>query len=214
VRAILAARRFDKLQTLANELGDAIPLEMNVADKNSVLQAFKQLEKMGEKIHICINNAGIAKKTSVFALDEQNDFESIIQTNVMGVWYVTKVIVKHMKEHSIHGSIINIGSINGDAVPWNIGSAYSISKAAVRHLTKTLVGELSPHKIRINCISPGWCRTPMSRSSVDKVPSGDIAEPSDLDGLILYLASNDASHYVTGSCFTIDNGASWGGRPL
>lgn len=73
----------------------------------------------------------------------------------MGVWYVTKAVANHMKNHAIHGSIINIGSVNGDAVPAKSGAAYCISKAAVIHLTKTLVGELSPHRIRINCISSG-----------------------------------------------------------
>ena len=130
----------------------------------------------------------------------------------MGVWYVTKAVARHLKNHNINGSIINIGSINGNSVPAMEGSAYSISKAAVTHLTKALVGELSPHKIRINCISPGYFKTPMNRSDIDKVlphiPYGNIADPSYLDGLILYLASNKASRYVTGSCFTIDGGMS------
>lgn len=69
------------------------------------------------------------------------------------------------------------------------GAAYSVSKAALIHLTKTLVGELSPH-----------------------IPHGDIGELEDLDGLILYLASNKASSYVQGANFTIDGGMSWGGK--
>lgn len=134
----------------------------------------------------------------------------------MGVWYVTKAVANHMKNHGIHGSIINIGSVNGDAIPAKSGAAYSVSKSAVIHLTKTLIGELSPHKIRINCVSPGWIRTPMNGPDLEQIisliPYGDIAEPSDLDGLILYLASNNASKYVTGACLTIDGGMSWGGK--
>ena len=83
------------------------------------------------------------------------------------------------------------------------------------HLTKTLVGELSPHKIRINCISPGWFKTPMNGPNVDQIirhiPYGDIADPADMDGRIMDLSSNDASRYVTGSTITIDGGLSWGG---
>ncbi|NQY43920.1 MAG: SDR family oxidoreductase, partial [Legionellales bacterium] len=98
----------------------------------------------------------------------------------------------------------------------NHACAYSVSKAAVIHLTKTLVGELSPYKIRINCISPGWFKTPMNNADVNKIishiPYGDIADPCDMDALILYLSSNDASKYVTGACFTIDGGISWGGK--
>lgn len=215
-RVILAARRIDKLKTLAAELNNARAIQMDVSDKQSVKSCFAELEKDGEKIDICVNNAGIAILTPIFDEDDNDNFESIVQTNLMGVWYVTKAVANHMKSHDIHGSIINVGSVNGDAIPAKCGAAYSVSKAAVIHLTKTLVGELSPHKIRINCISPGWIRTPMNGPDLEQIipliPYGDIAEPTDLDGLILYLASNNASKYVTGTTFTIDGGMSWGGK--
>jgi NAD(P)-dependent dehydrogenase (short-subunit alcohol dehydrogenase family) len=214
-RVILASRNFVKLQDLAKSLGNALPLEMDVSDKNSVAGAFNRLENANEKIDICINNAGIEKHTPIFQPDQNADFESVIQTNLMGVWFVTKAVSNHMKNHGIHGSIINIGSVNGDAVPAKEWSAYSVSKAAVMHLTKTLTGELSPHNIRINSISPGWFKTPMTEADIDTiapyVPCGSVADALDLDGLVLYLASNMASRYVTGSCFTIDGGISWGG---
>lgn len=215
-RVLLAARRLDKLSDLATELNNARAIQMNVSDKQSVKSCFAALEQAGEKIDICVNNAGIAALTPIFEEDENDNFESIVQTNLMGVWYVTKAVTNHMKNHGIHGSIINIGSVNGDAIPAKSGAAYCISKAAVIHLTKTLVGELSPHKIRVNCISPGWFRTPMNGPDIEQIipliPYGDIAEPRDLDGLILYLASGNASKYVTGATFTIDGGMSWGGK--
>ena len=215
-RVILAARRVDKLESLSKELKNSRAIQMDMADKQSVKNCFVELEQAGEKIDICVNNAGIAVLTPIFEEDDNNNFESTIQTNLMGVWYVTKAAATHMKNNDIHGSIINIGSVNGDAIPAKNGAAYCISKAAVIHLTKTLVGELSPHKIRINCISPGWFRTPMNGPDVEQIipliPYGDIAEPNDLDGLILYIASNNASKYVTGASFTIDGGMSWGGK--
>lgn len=215
-RVILAARRIDKLNDLALKLNNARTIQMDVSDKQSVKSCFTALEQAGEKIDICVNNAGIAALTPIFEEDDNDNFESIVQTNLMGVWYVTKAVTNHMKNHGIHGSIINIGSVNGDAIPAKSGAAYCISKAAVIHLTKTLVGELSPHKIRVNCISPGWFRTPMNGPDIEQIipfiPYGDIAEPRDLDGLILYLASGNASKYVTGATFTIDGGMSWGGK--
>jgi NAD(P)-dependent dehydrogenase (short-subunit alcohol dehydrogenase family) len=214
-RVILLARRLDKLQILANELGNTLALEMDVSDKKSIKSIFDHLESLGEKIDICINNAGIAHLTPIFEDDEEEIFEKTMQTNFMGTWYVSKFTANHMKLHSIPGSIINIGSVNGDALPAKGGSAYSVSKSAVIHLTKTLVDELSPHKIRINCISPGWFKTPMNGPEVEAIiphiPHGYVAPCSDMDGLILYLSSNQASSYVTGSCFTIDGGASWSG---
>ncbi|MFQ3307728.1 MAG: NAD(P)-dependent dehydrogenase (short-subunit alcohol dehydrogenase family) [Candidatus Midichloriaceae bacterium] len=216
VRVILTARRIGKLEVLSSEINNAKAIALDVSDKGSVASCFAELEKAGEKIDICINNAGIGLLTPIFEEDDKDVFETIIQTNLMGVWYVTKEVANHMKNHNIQGSIINIGSINGDCVPATNGCAYSVSKAAVIHLTKTLVGELSPHKIRINCISPGWFKTPMNGPDIDRVisciPYGDIANPSDMDGLVLYLSSNKASRYVTGSCFTIDGGMSWGGK--
>lgn len=212
-RVILAARRIDKLNDLAAELNNARAILMDVSDKQSVKSCFAELEKDGEKIDICVNNAGIAALTLIFEEDDNDNFESIVQTNLMGVWYVTKAVTNHMKNHGIHGAIINIGSVNGDAIPAKRGAAYCISKAAVIHLTKTLVGELSPHKIRVNWISPGWFRTHMNGPDIEQIipfiPYVDIAEPRYLDGLILYLASKNASKYVTGTTFTIDGGMSW-----
>ena len=112
-RVILAARSIDKLNDLAAELHNARAIQMDVSDKQSVKSCFAELEKDSEKIDICVNNAGIFKATPVFEEDHQNDFESVMQTNVMGVWYVTKATANHMKNHGIHGSIINISSVNG-----------------------------------------------------------------------------------------------------
>ena len=213
VRVIMVARSIDKLEQFCLELDNTKFLRLDVRDSNAVNDAFAELDKNGEKIDICINNAGIAGLTPIFEDNNKQSFEDILQTNVTGIWNVTKAVAKHMKSHGVEGSIINIGSINGDMIPAKEGSAYSVSKASVIHLTKTLVNELAPHKIRINCISPGWVNTPMNKH-IDKkkvaasVPCGYIAEPSDLDGLILCLSSNKASRYVNGAIFTIDGGAS------
>lgn len=219
-RVILAARCFDKLQSLALELNNAVALEMDVADKASVEAAFKKIEELGVRIDICVNNAGIFKSTPVFESDAQNDFESVMQTNVMGVWYVTKSAAIHMKNHSIHGSIINISSVNGANYLKAERAGYCASKAAVIQMTKALVSELASVHIRINCIVPGTIHTPatdyrlkseaLRKEAETRIPLNFVANPSDLDGAILYFASNTASRYVTGSCLTCDGGVSWG----
>ena len=216
-RVILAARSLDKLEALSNEIDNTRAIKMDIANKKSVQECFAELEKLGEKINICINNAGIFKDTPIFSEDPDCDFESVMQTNVMGTWYVTKAVANHMKNNNIHGSIINIGSVNGDSYLKPERSGYAISKAAIMHMTKALVRELSPN-IRINCISPGPFHTPATRYKISNpelktnleasIPLGFFAEPQDLDGIILYLASNEASRYVTGSTFTIDGGVS------
>ena len=219
-RVLLAARRIDKLKLLAKELKNAVAIEIDVSCKKSVCQVFENLEQENKKIDICINNAGIAKLTPLFESDDEDNFESVMQTNVIGIWYIIQQVANHMKNHSIKGSIINIGSVNGAALPSAIGSSYSASKAAVMHLTKALVGELSPYNIRINAISPGFFPTDMTRGFLEKlgaetlekkIPLGFLADLSDMDGSVLYLASNKASRYVTGTVLTIDGGISWGG---
>ncbi|MDX1924292.1 MAG: SDR family oxidoreductase [Rickettsiaceae bacterium] len=220
-RVILAARRIDKLKDLAADLNNTRAIQIDASDKQSVKACFAQLENDGEKIDICVNSAGIAALTPIFEEDDQNNFEAIVQTNLIGVWYVTKAVANHMKSRRIHGSIINIASVNGQNKLREGLSAYASSKAAVIQMTKALVGELSPYKIRINCISPGLFHTPLTdyklntseqKEAMKKIiPLGFVATPKDLDGLLLLLASNAHSSYITGTCITVDGGVSWGG---
>jgi len=137
------------------------------------------------------------------------------------VWRVTRLVANHMKKKSIMGSIINIASVNGAGRLRSGLTSYAASKAAVIHMAKALVGELAPFGIRINTISPGLFHTPLTDYQLSRkedkermvklIPLGFVADPEDIAGTILYLASNKASRYVTGSCLTIDGGVSWGG---
>ncbi|MBS0184753.1 MAG: SDR family oxidoreductase [Proteobacteria bacterium] len=224
-KVILAARRTDLLEEIVKDIQaqgyQARAITLDVKDQKSVKEAIQFLTSQGEKIDILINNAGIAGFTPVFADKDAQVFEDIMNTNVLGIWYMTKEVATHMKEKKIEGSIINIASIYGMNKLETQQTAYCASKAAVIQMTKALVGELSPYNIRINCIAPGYVLTPMVPKWVEKkhedkqisgtIPQNFLATPKDLDGLLLYLASNKASTYMTGSCITIDGGSSWGG---
>lgn len=215
-RVVVAARSLDKLDILANKLGNALALEVDISNKEAVKQAFEKLESLGEKIDICVNDAGISGKTPIFETDilDSNNFEKIMQTNVLGTWYVTVAVANHMKRHGIAGSIINIGSSNGDHFPYKELAADAVSKAAVMHMAKALAIELAQYKIRINTLSPGPVQSHLYGSPYkhdwefwkEKIPVGFLGTPEDLDGALLYLASNQASRYVTGSCITVDGG--------
>ncbi|MDP3372325.1 MAG: SDR family oxidoreductase [Candidatus Paracaedibacteraceae bacterium] len=230
-KVIIAARQLDSLKSVADNIirngYKALPIQLDVTDKHAVNKCFDQLAQNGEVIDILINNAGISMMTPVFESkrNQQNDtkdyFQDMLQTNVMGVWYVTKAVANHMKEKCISGSIINIASVCGsNRLRANL-TGYCASKAAVIQMTKALVGELATANIRINCISPGLFHTPLNddrigidetRKQIEKtIPLHFIADPCEIDGAILYLSSNKASRYVTGSCLTVDGGASWGG---
>ncbi|OJU73100.1 MAG: 3-ketoacyl-ACP reductase [Alphaproteobacteria bacterium 40-19] len=215
-RVILVSRRINKLESLRDELGNAVAMQMDVSQKQSVKSCFVELEQAGEKIDICINNAGIAALTPIFEEDNQEEFESIIQTNLLGVWYVIKAVANQMKHHHLHGAIINIGSVNEDMFSYKEVTAYAVSKAAVMPRTKSLATEFPKRQSRINTINPGPVQSDLLGSPnkhdadfwKDKIPAVFMAYPSDLDGMLLYLASNQASRYVTGVAFTIDGGLS------
>ena len=102
VQVVLVARRLDKLQTLADQLNarglQALAFEVDVADKQSITRLFQRLDTAGLKIDICINNAATFKMTPIFA-ENNDDFEAVMQTNVIGLWNVTKAVARQMKRH-------------------------------------------------------------------------------------------------------------------
>jgi len=216
---IAAARREKELFQLCNEIerenGKAIPIKLDVSDTKSIDNAITKAIDIVGKINILINNAGISALTPISHNDTQL-WDKHFTVNTRGAWLLIQAFSYHMIQRKIQGSIINVASINGDQSPYYQASAYCASKAALIHLTKQLVGELSPHKIRINAIIPGLFYTDMTKNKINstpdkfssKIPLGFVAEPSDLDATILLLSSNKASRYITGTCFTVDGGVS------
>lgn len=233
-KVILAARNLEKLEAIANEIknndGEALAISLDVTQKTSIEAAMEKIYQKGENIDILINNAGSAKWTPLF-LDQMDMFDAfdkggievwdeIMNLNLRGLWLMTQNVSTHMKKEKIAGSIINIASTLGEHRPVSGAAASCISKAGVIHLTRQLVSELAEYNIRINSIIPGMFKTELTSEQLDRrgeeiksrIPLGFVGEPEDLDGIILYLASNKASRYVTGSCITIDGGASWRGK--
>lgn len=212
MKVFACARSIDKLNKLTSTNKNIIPVQIDVNDKASIASAFDEIVKKTTSIDVCINAAGVFLSTPIF-LSEDDMFEENIKTNLFGTWYVCRKVAKFMKEKKTKGSIINIGSVVGDVMPIPECSGYGVAKAAVIHLTKSLVPEMSKFGIRINCISPGAFNTQMAESWIKgnsyKIPLGFAAEPKDMEGLVLYLASNKLSNYVTGANYIIDGGYSW-----
>ncbi len=136
--------------------------------------------------------------------------------NVTGTLRCTKFIAKHMIENGIKGSIINSSSTAGlRATGPQGGHAYSISKAAVNMFTKCWALEFAQYRIRVNAVAPGfvntdltkmWHENPLTLKWINaKVPMNRMAEPSEIKGSYLYLAS-DASDFVTGTILVADGG--------
>lgn len=165
------------------------------------------------KIDILVNNAGIGLTGE---LTEMSDdvWEKVIDINLNGTFYASRLVTKHMKDNSIKGSVINISSILGQ-VGFRTASAYCASKGAVNQLTKASALELAPLGIRINAIAPGFIKTNMTKGIQDNeeannavvsaIPMGHMGEVDDIAMAALYLAS-DESKFVTGSIIYVDGG--------
>jgi NAD(P)-dependent dehydrogenase (short-subunit alcohol dehydrogenase family) len=146
---------------------------------------------------------------------------NVLNVNLKGTWMVATEVSRYMVEHAIEGRVINISSSLGfrsqlKRVP------YATSKAAVEHLTRNVAMELVKHKIRVNCLAPGWMRTEMVKNVLDgpegekwrnAIPMRRAADPIELTGALLLLASK-ASSYMTGTVIRVDGGYSYCGIEL
>jgi len=217
---IMAARNKDALEAYAKELSNVTVIQLDIRRERSVHKAFRVIEDKGLQVDTCLNNAGTFQQTPLFD-QENHGFEEMIQTNLMGTWYMTKAAACHMRKNKRKGSIIQVSSVNGANYLYGERAGYCVAKAGVIHLTKALVGELSSWGIRINTLVPGLFQTPATQGKIktsakrqsfeSKIPLGLIAQPRDLWGALLFFASYAASRYVTGTTLTLDGGISWGG---
>ena len=162
---ILTARRRDKLKTLAMQLTQqysikAIDIELDVRNKQDVILTVNTLPQEWQSIDILINNAGLALDSLPLQQGNLDNWDTMIQTNINGLLYVTQTILKGMLIRN-SGHIINISSIAGhDHYP--MGNIYSATKHAVRALSKSLRLDLLGTKIRVSDVAPGAVNTEFS----------------------------------------------------
>lgn len=151
-----AARRMEKLQALAEELGGSFyPLQMDVADTSSVPAALQSLPEGFKEIDCLINNAGVALGLDSADKADFADWQTMIQTNIVGLTFLTRQILPQMVERK-SGYIINIGSIAGN-YPYPGGNVYGATKAFVRQFSLNLRADLAGTGIRVTDIEPGLC---------------------------------------------------------
>ncbi|MEH2549861.1 NAD(P)-dependent dehydrogenase (short-subunit alcohol dehydrogenase family) [Bradyrhizobium sp. AZCC 2262] len=212
-RVALAARRIDKMHALVESItsagGEARALSLDVTDNASVVRCFDELASWGAP-DVVVNNAGI---TTTRALLEQteDDFDSVIATNLKGSWLVTTEAARRMVAAGRGGSIVNIASILGERVAGGV-APYAISKAGVVQATKAAALELARHRIRVNALLPGYVITDLNREFLtseageklrSRIPSRRFGELTDLDGPLLLLAS-DAGAAMSGAAVAVD----------
>jgi NAD(P)-dependent dehydrogenase (short-subunit alcohol dehydrogenase family) len=206
-----AARRLDRVQALCDGIraagGQAVPLQMDVADAGSVAAAMAGLD-----FDLVVNNAGTT--LSAAALDhDAAAIDGIIDTNLKGAFHVARAAATGMRARGTGGSIVNVASILGLRVAGHV-SAYAASKAGLLHLTKALALEWARHGIRVNALCPGYIETELNRDFFATEPGQALirrgtqrrlGQPADLDGPLLLLLS-DLGRFMTGSEIVADGG--------
>ena len=215
---VLAARGVDRLEKVVKEIkefgGCAIAIQVDVTNSQSVRAGVETAEKALGPINILVNNAGIAVTKPLLEQAEE-DWDSVLDTNLKGIWLMGQEVARRMVNCGEGGTIINIASVLGERGTSQL-PGYCASKGGIINLTRAMAVELAPHGIRVNTIAPGYIETDMNRQFfatqagqrlIKRIPQRRLGQVEDLDGVLLLLAS-DASRYMTGSVITIDGGQS------
>lgn len=216
----VASRKFPDLEAVAEEIqrsgSKALPIAAHVGRMEDVNNLVARVTSEFGKIDILVNNAGTAPAMS-YALDvEERLWDSIINLNLKGLFFLSQAVARVMKEHG-GGKIINVASMDGFRPEPGIGT-YAISKAGVIMATRVMALEWARYNIRVNALAPGNVHTRLGDSRflampeyegemIKKTPLGRIADPDEMVGAMLYMAS-DASSFTTGECISVDGGIS------
>jgi NAD(P)-dependent dehydrogenase (short-subunit alcohol dehydrogenase family) len=213
---IVVSRKLPDLEKVAQQIRGmgrkSLAVEAHVARMEEIKNLLSKIKEEFGRIDILVNNAG-TNPTMASALDvDERAWDSIMNLNLKGLFFLSQAAARVMKEKG-GGKIINVASTAGitpDLLP-----VYSISKAAVIMATKVMAQQWAQYNIRVNAIAPGLTKTRFSEAlwnnpdilkmAMSKTPMGRVAEPEEMVGAAIYLAS-DASSYVTGQVIALDGG--------
>lgn len=216
-RVVLASRKQPDLEGVAQRIrgagGEALAFAAHTGDPEAVSAVVEKAISEFGGIDIVVNNAATNPHFGHILTAEESHWDKILDVNVKGYFRVVKACVEGMKTRG-GGKVINMASVAG-LEPEPMMGIYSVSKAAVLMLTKVLAAELAQFNIQVNAIAPGFVKTKFSSALwqnprindaiIKTIPQKRMAEPEEIAGLAVYLAS-PASSFVTGSIFSIDGG--------
>lgn len=198
---------FERVSATAKELDPegktAVPYKCNVADPESVKEAFREVEERFGRVDILINNAGITRD-GMFHKMTPEQMHAVMDVNFFGVYYCCSAVIGGMRERA-YGKIVNMSSTSSYG---NVGQAnYSASKGAIEGFTRTLAKESGRKNITVNAVLPGVIDTEMMRAIPEEKLKGIIAShpmqrmgtTDEVAALVMFLSSDESS-YVSGEC--------------
>ena len=220
----LAARRVERLKTLRAEIeaagGDAHVVALDVTDPDSVKAAVAHAETEMGTIDILVNNSGVSVTSKLVDVAPE-DYDYVFNTNTRGAFFVAQEVAKRMIARArgaapgtfTGGRIVNIASMAGLKVLGQLG-VYSMSKAAVIHMTRAMALEWGRFGINVNALCPGYIDTEINhhywqteggQKLIQMMPRRRVGVPQDLDTALLMLCANE-SHFINGTVLAADDG--------
>ncbi len=217
---VITSRKIETLNAFKAEIEElgrkALPLELDVRNQESIRKMEEAAWWHYGKIDILVNNAGCNVRKPAVEVT-WDDWNLVLDTNLRGTFFVAQAVAQKMISRRC-GRIINIGSVTCVAGYAGLGP-YCASRGGVKQLTMSLADDWGIHGITVNCLAPGWFKTAQNAMLYenkewvdyicDRIPLKRPGKPSDLDGAVVFLAS-DASEYITGQTLLIDGGISTG----
>jgi NAD(P)-dependent dehydrogenase (short-subunit alcohol dehydrogenase family) len=215
---VIGSRNLEKCQEACREIRkqtgvEALPLACDIKDKASMSKFVDDIVEAMGHIDILVNNAGTIEEVPILEMQEST-WDQMLDTNLKGVFTLSKAVVEKMVERKEGGKVINVSSIAG-VIAWPKMAAYCASKGGCIQLTKVMALEWAKYNVQVNAILPGYFLTPMNREFISSdegnrvmkrdIPMRRVAEIDEIKGLAILLASQ-ASSFITGSTFTIDGG--------
>lgn len=212
---VLAARRVDRLEALAETIPKSIAVACDVATPGDITKLMDAAIAEFGQVDIVVNNAGISRVLPAID-DDINDFRHEVEVDLIAPFDLARQAARSMIDRGAPGSIINIGSVLGHVGGGRLKAAgYAAAKGGVHNLTRELASQWARKNIRVNAIAPGWFETEMNAEMfgsdggmgyiTGNTPMGRAGRQGELDGALMYLAS-DASSYTTGQVLFVDGG--------
>lgn len=214
---IVSSRRLESCEAIVETItaagGKATAIACHIGEMEQISAVFAQIREQFGRLDILVNNAAANPFFGNILDTDLGAFQKTVDVNIRGYFFMSVEAGKLMRENG-GGSIINVASVNGIS-PAQLQGIYSVTKAAVISMTKAFAKDCASFGIRCNALLPGLTDTKFAsaltsneailKHALQIIPLNRVADPSEMAGAVLYLAS-DASSYTTGTTLTVDGG--------